>query len=255
MYRFLLRPRWLLAQLVVLVLLVVMVSLAFWQLRRLDERQEANAAVLRGGRTVVALDAVLSPADTAVGAANYHRVRVTGTFDANRELLVRFRTDDGLPGYDVVTPLVVRPGVAVLVNRGWRPLEVEGTAPHEGQVEVVGVMRADEHDPVRLGREEGRTVVGAVDSAKLASVVGYDLYPGWLQLSTPDDVATFPQPLPPPDLGEGPHFTYALQWFAFSLILVVGWVFLLRSSARRQPRPPPPPAPQPPPFWEAESPV
>jgi cytochrome oxidase assembly protein ShyY1 len=233
-YRFALRPRWLVGHVVVLLLVGVMVSLAFWQLRRLDERREANAAVLRGARENVALDVALSPAAESVGDAVYRRVTVRGTFDERNELLVRFRTSDGLPGYDVVTPLVTQPGVAVLVNRGWRPLEVDTGPPHQGEVTVTGLLRADEGKPVRLAREESHAVVSALDSAKLASVVGYDLYPGWLQLSRPDDPSSFPKPLPSPDPGEGPHFTYALQWLAFSIIAVVGWFFLVRSSARRR---------------------
>ena len=234
MDRVLLRPRWLVAHALVLVLVVVMVNLGLWQLRRLDERREANAAVLRGARTTADLDATLSADADEVGVATYRRVRVRGTFDPSRELLVRFRTNDGLPGYDVVTPLVTRPGVAILVNRGWRPLEIEGTATHQGEVVVIGLLRADEGDPVRLARDDGRVVVSALHSAKLASAVGYDLYPGWLQLATPDDPSSFPQPLPSPDPSDGPHFTYALQWFAFAIIAVVGWFFLARSSARRR---------------------
>lgn len=245
MYRFALRPRWLVGHVVVVLLVALMVSLGLWQLRRLDERRDANAAVLRGARTTAPLDAVLSPDADAVGRAEYRRVEVRGTFDERGELLVRFRTSNGLPGYDVATPLVTRPGVAVLVNRGWRPLEVEATSPPAGEVVVTGLVRADERDPVRLDRDDSRVIVSALDSATLAPVVGYDLYPGWLHLSAPDDPSSFPELLPPPDPGEGPHLSYALQWFAFSTIAVVGWVLLVRSSARRRKRPTAPAAPPP----------
>lgn len=234
MYRFALRPRWLVGHAIVLLLVLLMGSLGVWQLRRLDERRAANAEVRRGAATTAPLGAVLSADAADVGQARYRRVEVRGTFDRQKELSVRFRTNHGLPGYDVVTPLLTGPGVAVLVNRGWRPLEVDATPPPAGDVVVTGLVRADERDPLRLAREDNGVVVSALDSSQLAPVVGYDLYPGWLQLSAPDDLSSFPEPLPAPELDEGPHLSYALQWFAFSTIAVVGWVLLVRSSARRR---------------------
>ncbi|HEX2040543.1 MAG TPA: SURF1 family protein [Acidimicrobiales bacterium] len=252
MFRFALRPRWLLAHVVVLAIVIVLVNLGFWQLRRLDERRAANAEVLRGTRETLPLEQVLHPDDVAVGSARYQRVQVRGTFDESSELLVRFRTHEGLPGYDVVTPLAVEDGGAVLVARGWVPLELgdtwreRGTLPPSGTVTVTGLVREAE-DPSRFRpvREDGRLVVGAVATARLEAELGRDLYPGWVQLVEPDDPSSFPEPLPEPDFGEGPHLSYAVQWFSFAAIAVIGWVFLVRAAGRGGARagrsaPPPP---------------
>lgn len=241
MYHFALRPRWLLGHAVALALVFTLASLGLWQLRRHDERRAANAEVLRGTRTTMALDEVLRPAAEEVDDARYQRVTMRGTFDEADELLVRFRTEGGLPGYEVVTPLVLDSGAAVLVNRGWVPLELgdswreRGTLPPAGAVEVIGLVRAAEGDGrFRPSRDDGRLVVGTIATARLERELDRDLYPGWVQLLEPDDASSFPQPLDPPDLGEGPHLTYALQWFAFATIGAVGWVLLVRSSARRR---------------------
>jgi surfeit locus 1 family protein len=242
MYRFALRPRWLVAHVVVTALVVGMVGLGFWQLRRLDERRAANAEVLRGTRETMALDRVLRPDDESVGRARYQRVEMRGTYDDDAEVLVRFRTKDGLPGYDVVTPLVLDGATAaVLVVRGWVPLEIgdrwreQGTPPPAGVVEVVGLVRDPEDaDRFRPTREDGRLVVGSIATTRVEQELGRDLYPGWVQLIEPDDPSSFPEPLPTPDLGEGPHLSYAVQWFAFAAIGVIGWLLLVRSSARRR---------------------
>lgn len=235
-YRFALRPRWIVGHVLVLALVVVMVNLGFWQLRRLDERRDSNARIVAGRAVVAPLDAVVASGDAAVPeAARFKRVAVRGRFDAAHEVLVRFRTNDGLPGYEVVTPLVVRDGVAALVDRGWVPLEVGDKGlptPPGGDLTVTGLLLGGEGS-ARFrpeSRADGRLVVGAVNVAGLETRLGYDLYPGFVQLQEPDDPAAYPVPLPDPDLSEGPHLSYAVQWFSFCVIAVVGWALLVRRS-------------------------
>ena len=122
MRRFL-RPWWVVSHVLVLALIVVMINLGFWQLRRLEERRDLNA--LQAERTaaaVVAADA-LSPEIAAggVGAVEYRVVEVTGRYRASDEVAVRNRTLSGLPGVWLLTPLVPAEGPALVVNRGWVP--------------------------------------------------------------------------------------------------------------------------------------
>jgi cytochrome oxidase assembly protein ShyY1 len=222
---------------VVAILVAVLVSLGLWQLRRHDDRRAVNARIVAGSRATAALDTVVSPAaERLPEAARFARVEVRGTWDRTHEVLIRFRTRDGLPGYESLTPLVVRPGVAVLVDRGWLPLEVaekQESPPPAGEATVVGLMLAGESE-ARFRPSEGtfeRLVVGAVHVPALESRLGYDLYPGFVQLVEPDDPTTFPVPLPKPRLDQGPHLTYAMQWFAFAVIALVGWGLLVRRSA------------------------
>lgn len=246
MYRFALRPLWLLGHVVVLVLAVVLLSLGLWQLRRLDARRDANAHILRNSRSTAVLDSVVRPEQPKVpDDARFRRVEVHGTFDAGNEVLVRFRSSDGLPGYEVLTPLVVGTRTAVMVDRGWVPLEVgdapssSRTAPPTGDVTVTGLLLrgegASRFRPEK--RDDGRLVVGAVHTVGLEERLPYDLYPGFVQLQQPDDPENYPVPLDDPDPSEGPHLTYALQWFAFTVIAVVGWLLLVRQSARRRASP------------------
>lgn len=250
MYRFVLRPRWLVGHVVVLALVVAMAGLGLWQLRRHDERRTFNDQVRQRSATTAALDRVASPAEPRLpDDVPFRRVTATGRFAGDSEVLVRFRTRDGLPGYEAVTPLVIGGGrTAVLVDRGWLPLDMGDTARAptglpDGEVTVTGLLLQGE-GAARFRpdqRADDRLVIGAVNVAELERRLGYDLYPGFVQLEVPDDPAVFPAPLPAPDLGEGPHLSYALQWFAFSTIAVVGWVLLVRASARRRRSRPPDP--------------
>ena len=252
MYRFLLRPRWLLGHVVVLALVAAMVGLGLWQLQRKEERQTANRQVRERSAVTVPLDEVVR-ADAAElpPTAPFRRVTVRGTFDAGHEALLRFRTRDGLPGYEALTPLVTATGAAVLVDRGWVPLDIGDAssgvpyAPPTGEVTVTGLVQ-DTESPGRFRPEQRgpRLVVGSVHVPGLQERVPYDLYPGFVQLQEPDDPGSFPAPLADPDLGDGPHLSYAVQWFCFAAIGAVGWGLLIRASARRRRTRTPGPSPQ-----------
>lgn len=252
--RSLLTPRWLLSHVLVVAVVVLMVNLGLWQLRRLDERRAANdeaAAAL--ARPAADLSEVVDPAASFDDgeAAALRRVRVTGTYAPDDEVLVRSRSLDGAPGLWVVTPLVLGDGTAVAVNRGWVPVSPEGaegpapagSAAPAGEVTVDGVLRATEvrgrfgpTDP-----EEGRlTHLARLDLGRLQQQVDEDLYPVAVQLtaSDPAQAGDLPVPLPLPDTGdEGPHLSYAVQWFVFSTIAAVGYVVILRRQAEERRRP------------------
>ena len=121
-YRFTLRPWWILSHVFVVVVVVTFVNLGFWQLRRLDEKRDRNRVVTsRTAEPVAPVDEVLSTDDSFADAeaVAFRRVTATGTYDADRQVLVRGRSRDGAPGSWVLTPLVREDGTAVVVNRGW----------------------------------------------------------------------------------------------------------------------------------------
>src|SRR5690606_31501350 len=101
----LLRGRWLAGHLLALVLVVAFVNFGFWQLRRLGHKREVNA--------VVAARAHLPPAPLATALVpraavpEYLPVNVSGAFAPENEVLLRGRSLAGLPGFNVLTPLVL----------------------------------------------------------------------------------------------------------------------------------------------------
>ena len=251
--------RWIIGTLLVAAIVAGCVSAGFWQLGRLDERRRTNAQVRARAGEVVELPSAGFAAEVDDDELVYRRVRITGTYDADHEVLARFRSRKGLPGYEVVTPLVTDDGV-VLVNRGWVPLDLGDRwpaapgapgAPPTGEVEVEGLLVRAESGPVRLVEQDsGASVVAAIDPRRLRDAVaagGRRVYALPVLATQAGD--EFPAPVDPPNLGEGPHRDYAVQWFLFASVGVVGWVLLLfrrgpltRRAAPRGPAPTPPPS-------------
>lgn len=251
-YRFALRGRWIVGLFGVLIAAAVCVRLGIWQLDRLDEQLSFNDTVEERGELPVApLDELLagaSPADI-----EYRPATVDGRFDAERELLVRARSFNGSPGMHVVTPLVIGDDRAVLVNRGFVPVtDPDAPVPAEAKpasdpVELVGVVRASADDgrfdpaPRAVAAEGTLGHITRVDIARLQGEFPYELAPVVVRVEaeTPDQ-AGLPIPLAPPELGQGPHLSYAIQWFGFATVFVVGWPILVWRTGRRRTEEPPP---------------
>ncbi len=242
-YRFLLSPRWLLGHVAVVAIAVLFVNLGVWQLRRLDERREANALITeRLAAPERPLDEVLAVDGGDPRALAYRRVWVTGRYRPAEEVLISPRSHNEEPGHHVVTPLVTDGGRAVLVDRGWVPFPLDDppvsrAAPPAGAVTVKGVLLPTETAHRYGSRQAGGprlTFLSAVDVGRLQPQVSEPLHPFSLLLGTqrPPNPGELPRTPPLPDLTEGPHLSYAIQWFAFTLIGLVGYPLLIRKSLR-----------------------
>jgi surfeit locus 1 family protein len=240
---------------------VLFVRLGFWQLHRLADRRAQNALVAsRLAEPPAPLGAI--PHDSA--QAQFRRVRFAGTYDFAHQIVLIDRIRDGAPGVHLVTPLRPDAGVGgdtmVLVDRGW-VYAPDGMSVDEqrwresahvdagGYVIVPGQGRGpaaigDVHlnrlrwlDRQVISQRMGRPLASyAIDvqgdsgAGTTAAVAG----PG--TLSAP--VGRVPVRVPLPVLDDGPHLSYAIQWFAFAVIAVVGpvlAVFVLPRTERWRP--------------------
>ena len=228
--------RWALLIAFVAMLGTVFVSLGNWQLDRLRERKERNAT------TIANEQAPVRPADQVfirpiVESDQWQRVETRGTFDPDHQFVVRYRSNAGADGYEIVTPLQTASGT-LLVDRGFvalgRGTRIPSAAPlpPTGEVLVVGHVRRNEH-----GRRGAVNPAGGqvrlINSDALASALPYPVMNGYLGALTVDPPQSGDlQPVALPDLSEGPHFWYAVQWFLFSLFAVAGIVLFIRSDLR-----------------------
>ena len=244
MRRFL-RPWWVVSHVLVLALLIVMVNLGFWQLRRLEERRDLNA--LQAERTaavVVPVDVLASEiASGGLEDGEYRMVEATGHYRVSDEVAVRNRTLSGFPGVWLLTPLVLADGPALVVNRGWVPQSSSDPAARPptptpaGEVVIRGVVRLSEQraglgvaDPA-----DGRlATLARPDIERYAAQLDYPVHPFYLQLNSQDPPpGDYPLMLALPAPGDGPHLGYAVQWFIFSAIAVIGYPLALRHVSRR----------------------
>lgn len=210
--------------------------LGFWQLSRLRERQARNAR-LEARLATAPVDIAALTIDTAVG--HYHRATARGAYDYAGQVVLLTRSRQGSPGVHVLTPLRLVDGRVVMVNRGWvyaddaKTVDLSKWREHEGDtVQVTGYAET------WWGRDS-TTVPGApqsvrsLDSAAVARRAGTPVLSYYLvQTSDSANSPERPVRLGEPVLDDGSHRSYAVQWFSFALIAVIGGALLVRESQR-----------------------
>jgi surfeit locus 1 family protein len=215
--------------------------------------------VARAAAEPVPLDEALAAAEAeAAGGADPalalrdRRVRVAGWFEPEDEVLRRPVSRNGLPGYHVVTPLRLEDdpdGRRLWVERGWVSddfdrVPVVDAPPPEGRVEVIGWLRATTSPPTgwvaAIAPRDPPTgrlaTVAYLDPERLGDQVGGPLVPAvlWLEevVGVTPAAGAWPAPPEPHEVSPGPHLGYAIQWFAFVAITIVGYAALLRRVMR-----------------------
>lgn len=231
--------RWIAAALAVLVLAGVCVQLGRWQLHRLDERKARNDV------TRTNLAAAPAPIDQIVGQQGvvgdqhaWRTVVVTGTFDASKQIVMRYRNVNDRPGFEIVTPLRLADGKAVLVDRGFlarqgaelAPLKIPATPT--GTVTITGRLQRSERGGSTNGGTPDDGTARLINGPDFAKVLGLNLYDGYLTVDK-QEPANDPAfgAFPGPEIDDGPHFFYALQWFFFALLALGGLVYFSRQEA------------------------
>ena len=197
--------------------------LGVWQLHRLAERKAANADI-RAARELAPVELPLHRVEPE--ALRDRRAHAHGVYDYTHERVWRGRTYDETPGVALLTPLRLSDGSAVFVDRGWVP------SPDAVHVDATRYREGDSADVTGLALPAPRDR-GDVDPQALKDSLPYAALSIVIQLN--DSTAPHPTGLKrwrPPALDNGPHMAYAIQWFCFAAIVVVGVVVLLWKTAK-----------------------
>lgn len=235
--RFLVSRRWGLFLVAVVLLTWLAVWLGQWQFARLEDRKAHNATVLRNEQMApVRVQEVLSTDKGVPADLEWRHVTATGQYLPEDTVYVRYRTHDRQPGVQVIVPIDLGDGTVVLVDRGWWPTANRGAVPDDtpappaGEVTVEGWVRVDATgDSTKV--TDGST--RAVNSVAIGEAIDRDVRRGFVQVAAETPGPEQPLTLPElPDLTEGPHFFYGLQWWFFGAMAVFGFLYLLLDEWR-----------------------
>ena len=225
-----------------LCLLPLLIALGIWQLGRAEEKRlflKQQEQGLASSETIQLSAAI----DDNVDALRYKKVQAIGHYDQAHQFLIDNQISAGKAGYLVLTPFVLQgEDKAVLVNRGWVPLNQDRSVLPDIQIKneqtvisgrinrfpSVGIKLAGAEIPT----ESWPSVLQVVDSQVLAKKLAYSLFPFQIELDK--------------DLPEGfkrewqtttimlpeQHTAYAIQWFAlaFTLTLLFIWYSCKRND-------------------------
>jgi surfeit locus 1 family protein len=218
--------------LALLLVAAVFVRLGFWQLSRLQERRAANrAAVAARAEPPRRLG---TGADWTAEELNERWVEASGKFDHEHEVVIRGQAFQGTPGVWVVTPLMLAAGdSAVLVLRGFVPAADAVRADVDslrepGTVRVRGLATSIPSGGGHPLAHAGRTTWARLDLTALREWLPYPVLAVLVRQAPDSALPRSPRRLEPPDLSEGPHLSYAVQWFAFAAMTVGFGVLIVR---------------------------
>ncbi len=229
----------------------VTARLGIWQLDRAQQKLALQAQIQSRGALSVLPQADLAHTARQAEAQHYRPVRLQGRWLADRTVHLDNRQMDARQGFFVITPLLLAPGDAVLVQRGWRPRDFNDRsllaplATPAGEVSVNGRIAPPPSKLFALGGAETGAIRQNLDVAALAAEIGIALRPLSVQQldtlpGTPPAATAVPTvqaagdtllrhwPLPAVDVGK--HHGYAFQWFALSALItgLYVWFQLLR---------------------------
>ncbi len=178
----------------------------------------------------------LPPVDLSLGMRDttgviYRRVTIEGQYDPEHSIVLAGRSYREEPGVYLLTPIRLGGGPAILLNRGWLPSPDAATvdlSPLAGSESgrLQGIVMpfppaGDTHD----GKPGFRRVLFRLNESVIPRFP-YPVASAYIQALPEPGSGIRPTRLPPPELDDGPHLGYAIQWFSFAAIGIIGWIAL-----------------------------
>lgn len=220
-------------------------ALSNWQWHRLQDRQAANVLIQEQiDRAPVLIEEVVTTTGDAKFVPDHSQwrtVEMTGVWLQSDQVLVRKKSLESDLGLWVVTPLKLTDGTIVMVNRGWTAAAnsavdspVVADVP-TGTIEVLGRLREitprTKPAPTDLpsGQVDRIIPLEIVDSQETLTNAYVEM-----TASRPESKSADIRTLPAPEVTEGAHRSYAMQWMFFEIMTVIGWIILVRNELKEQ---------------------
>ncbi|MCW2512857.1 MAG: putative conserved transrane protein [Mycobacterium sp.] len=242
-FAFLFKPQWLALYVVVIAFAYLCFTvLAPWQLGKNTKTSRENTQISNSlSQAPVPVTTMLPQQDSSAPGDQWRQVTATGRYQPDAQVLVRLRSIDGDPAYEVLLPFHVDGGPTVLVDRGYVKPD-KGTAvpdfaaPPTGTVTITARLRDSE--PVVAGknpfRADGVQQVYSISTGQVAEVTGVPLAGSYLQLvdGQPGGLGTIGLP----HLDAGPFLSYGIQWIAFGIIAPIGVGYFVVAEIKQRRR-------------------
>ena len=211
-----------------------------WQYHRGADRHDRNYEITSHSALPLAhLESVISSIDNN----EWRRVTAEGTFSNERQILLRNRYFEGKYGFEILTAFTSSAGRLFWVDRGWVQAgasaveEPEIIPAPQGEVEIVGRIRFDRSLP--QGNffalpTDGTGLISEANAQSSNASVGIDspFYLDLLEGSLPELTPVVTAELP--ELSDGPHLAYAVQWIIFAGLIGYGRFLIRREVLTRE---------------------
>ena len=220
-----------LKSLVALALIALCLVAAQWQYHRGVDRHARNTSIENHiALSTVSLDSVKN----SPSAFEWQSVSTQGIFDSSQQILLRNRYNEGVYGFEVLTLFTTENGEKFWVDRGWVKAGANATtAPSvtstpTGAVTIEGRLRLDSSLPrgsFFALPADGKGLISKLDAQSRLNTENYyiDLLSGSDSSLTPAVTAQLPE------LSDGPHMAYALQWLFFAGLVIYGRILIRRT--------------------------
>jgi len=229
MFKNLIKPRWIALTLFLLILIYLFIRLSNWQFDRYDQR------VLRNESTNVALSLAPKKIDSVSqmsGLKQWEKIELSGSYLSNQSKLVRKQYLENNLGFWVITPFKIQNGENILVNRGWIPIGSSASSNQSIPLAPVGTVNLEGYlqsfnESITQPKDLPLNQVNTIDYKYFESAIAKNFYVQLAKSSPMDNQVAI---IPLPELSNGPHFSYAIQWILFALLLPIGWYVLLKNE-------------------------
>ena len=218
-----------------------LLGLGFWQLDRAEQKRAMFADFQKQQNAAPINLNQISVKHSNFATMNWRKVKLTGQFYPNMDILLDNQVWQSRVGYLVFTPFkLLEEDVWVLVNRGWTPLPGDRRRVPEimqiaAATEITGIAKKPPSSGLSLAETTFEHLAGNVtrvqkiELEKIEQLIGHKLLPYVIRLN-PDPASGLVQQQLTPGVGKEKHIAYAFQWFALAIVLLIIYLALNLST-------------------------
>ena len=233
--------RWTVWLLLVTIFSVACFFLSQWQFsRRAEAVAKINSIEANFDQPPVELSdlATLNSFDAKF---EWRPVKLEGHFESDKAVLVRNRPYNGAAGFLQVVPFKLSTGETIAIETGWLPTASDNKAPtkiptpENADLEIIARLRPSE-PTLNRDAPDGQIATINIDALVAKENLTDPVYRSvYVRLADSYNGTTFPKILPKPELTEGNHLSYALQWILFALMAfgALWWAIKQETEAKK----------------------